>query len=624
MTNESPPTRKLSERVIEAQEGERASLSREIHDGMLQCIIAARMLLDDVIAKVPRDDLVFEDLLSVEECLAQANREGRSLLTELRPADYASQGLVESIACMLDRVQSETDTVFEFAHDDIAEEDLTLLIRSNLFRVVQECVRNVIKHSGSSRAKIDMGRNSDEIWVRVEDWGCGFEVKGNSVISNHIGLSSIRERAELLNGRFSTASELGKGSTIEVRVPIRKGLDTGFHNLRTKAQALLAKRSADPLEEAVAEELSASEIAALLHEFEVRCLELELQNDQLRTVQSELETVRDKYRNLHEYAPSGYLTTDSSGRITSANLTLSSMLKCPRHRLLSATFESLLAHDSKESGLSGQDCEIKMLRPGSPDWFWARLKHRESPGEGFSLAVTDITAERKAEEKRQRLQLQLDISTRRQHYLQETESAFFQLNKLVHEFEREVEQRVLNPEFKSDFVEGLKKVAGSASALKELSIKFSCRPLKLDSFLLEVIPKLTSRLDSTRLAYSLRGKEQSICANPVLLATLVDDLLKNAFQALQSERDRVTVSTGKLNEKTVYLEIADTGVGMDETTRKQMFEPFFTTRKGARGMGLYEVLRIVRGHQGEISVLSELGRGTTVRVVFPLMSAESP
>jgi CheY-like chemotaxis protein len=118
------------------------------------------------------------------------------------------------------------------------------------------------------------------------------------------------------------------------------------------------------------------------------------------------------------------------------------------------------------------------------------------------------------------------------------------------------------------------------------------------------------------------------------------NLITNASESLGDKAGVVALSTGvmdcdegylsrsRIEEKPapgrfVFLEVADTGCGMDEETRGRLFDPFFTTKFTGRGLGMSAGLGIVRGHSGAIMVESEVGKGTTVRVLFPVSKTAS-
>ncbi len=138
------------------------------------------------------------------------------------------------------------------------------------------------------------------------------------------------------------------------------------------------------------------------------------------------------------------------------------------------------------------------------------------------------------------------------------------------------------------------------------------------------------------LNYSLEKGLPAIEADAVQIRQIIMNLIINASEAIGEKSGVISVKTGlmecdsKYLKETqfhgdieegayVYLEIADTGSGMDKATMEKIFDPFFTTKFTGRGLGLAAVLGIVRGHKGGLKVSSEPGKGTTFRVFFPVM-----
>jgi PAS domain S-box-containing protein len=136
------------------------------------------------------------------------------------------------------------------------------------------------------------------------------------------------------------------------------------------------------------------------------------------------------------------------------------------------------------------------------------------------------------------------------------------------------------------------------------------------------------------LRYFFAADLPAVEVDATQMRQVIMNLITNASEALGDQSGFISVSTGvmdcdraylaesylddKLPEgKYVYLEVADTGSGIDEETRRRIFDPFFTTKFTGRGLGLAAVLGIVRGHQGAIKVYSEVGQGTTFKILLP-------
>lgn len=106
-----------------------------------------------------------------------------------------------------------------------------------------------------------------------------------------------------------------------------------------------------------------------------------------------------------------------------------------------------------------------------------------------------------------------------------------------------------------------------------------------------------------------------------LLKQALLNIIKNAMNAMEAEGGKLAVST-KLSGNNVVLSISDTGEGMDETTMAKIFEPYFTTKDSGSGLGLTMVFKVIKEHQGEISVSSKKGEGTTFTVTLPVPTSE--
>ncbi|OGV74079.1 MAG: hypothetical protein A2269_06555 [Lentisphaerae bacterium RIFOXYA12_FULL_60_10] len=152
------------------------------------------------------------------------------------------------------------------------------------------------------------------------------------------------------------------------------------------------------------------------------------------------------------------------------------------------------------------------------------------------------------------------------------------------------------------------------------------------SLLQAIVPKpVTMRLD-------LSGDLPGIDADAAQLQQVVMNLITNAAEAIGDRPGRMIMATGVMAcdaallarsrvdikpapGRYVFLEVADTGCGMDAATLHRLFDPFFTTKFKGRGLGMSAVLGIVRGHHGAIMVDSVVGKGTTIRVLFPVAAS---
>jgi hypothetical protein len=131
------------------------------------------------------------------------------------------------------------------------------------------------------------------------------------------------------------------------------------------------------------------------------------------------------------------------------------------------------------------------------------------------------------------------------------------------------------------------------------------------------------------LVWLLEPELPAVMADPTQLRQIVMNLITNASDALADAPGTITLRTGQTRQPSssgeehsyVFLEVADTGCGMDTSTLQRIFDPFFSTKFSGRGLGLAAVMGIVESHKGLVQIRTSPGEGTTFRVLLPAVAA---
>lgn len=200
----------LSERILTSQEEERRRISMEIHDGIGQSLMAVKLKLQMMNANNPCD--VTKEIISeISDSIAEL----RDISHGLSPSFLEKMSLVEAIRWYGKKFEDKTGIKVRINSDLVIE--TSPKIKDNLYRIYQEALQNVFKHSGSSMVDVKIKRADGSLRMEIKDYGKGFshvdKTKGG------IGLSTMRQRAEIMGGIFSASSSKGQGVVISVEVP---------------------------------------------------------------------------------------------------------------------------------------------------------------------------------------------------------------------------------------------------------------------------------------------------------------------------------------------------------------------------------------------------------------------
>ncbi len=211
--------RLLSGRLITAQEKERAWLAKELHDGLSQDLALLAIELDQLgnhPPEQPKHVSVRVEKLSTR--VKELAEDVHKLSHGLHPSILESVGLVAALKSFFRELERSRKVTIHFTARDVPQM-LPNEVALGLYRVAQEALQNVVKHSGAKQATAEIMLAGDELRMRIADDGKGFDLCSNNS-PDTVGLIGMRERIELLDGEIRWETKPGQGTTVHVSVPI--------------------------------------------------------------------------------------------------------------------------------------------------------------------------------------------------------------------------------------------------------------------------------------------------------------------------------------------------------------------------------------------------------------------
>ena len=383
--------------------------------------------------------------------------------------------------------------------------------------------------------------------------------------------------------------------------------------MRQRAEKLQSERAAQSHENL--DDLTPEQIHHMLHELRVHQIELEMQNEELRTAEARIEAERARYFRLFELAPVGYCTMNELGLITKANLALARLLGRTRAELLKKPMTNFIRPDDQDvfymhrknfdESNKSQHCELQLLKPNA-ETMWVHLQTNAAPGNDGDRSAFIVIQ---------------DISERKQ--------AMAEIEKQLSEKEillREVHHRIKNnlssiesllslQKESNDSIEAKEALEGALSRVRSMRVLYNSLLYSSDKseisfkvYIDKLVDQIVSASSNTQnISIEKDIDEFGIAPEKgIMIGMIVNELLTNVFKYAFKDRDQGTLSfkAEKTKDK-VRIIVRDDGGGSNELTSKNE----------SSGFGLFLVKMLVEQLKGTHETRIE--NGTESRIEFP-------
>jgi len=215
----------INEHLIYSEESERKKLASELHDSVAQSLAISVSKLKNVKESSSVNDP--ENLSVIQGHIEQAIQEVRLLIHHLCPPVLADFGIDIAIGYLVEQTNEMNQTQITYFNGLDEEIHMSEIIKTTLYRAVNEIISNFIKHSGVNEAEIEIVKNKNDLCIRFEDHGSGFDLVSNKTkIFSGFGLYSLSERCNNMGGNIQIDSAPGKGTKIVICAPINQEQDS--------------------------------------------------------------------------------------------------------------------------------------------------------------------------------------------------------------------------------------------------------------------------------------------------------------------------------------------------------------------------------------------------------------
>jgi two-component system NarL family sensor kinase len=201
--------------IVVAQEQTQQKIARDLHDSLVQVLGAAKISLESIKGDY-EGAASSKKIQETADIIDQACVEARTISHQLLPYSLQKHGLILSLEELFEKTLKKSVETFEFNHSGI-QSRFRDTIEINVYRIVQELINNITKHASAAKMQVQLTQRNDRLTLWICDDGKGFNPK---TISHGAGLMNIESRLQLIQGTMSIESEIGKGTTTLINIPL--------------------------------------------------------------------------------------------------------------------------------------------------------------------------------------------------------------------------------------------------------------------------------------------------------------------------------------------------------------------------------------------------------------------